>query len=122
MKFLLNANVSPYLSPFIEKDGHRCRHVFDIGKASAEDIEIVSIAKKNEEIIFTHDLDYGTILAFSGDTKPSVIIFRIHQISAEIFYEFLHNHWDIIETPLKEGAIVVFEKENIRIRKLPIKK
>lgn len=34
-------------------------------------------AGRNSETILTHDLDYGHLLAFSGETAPSVIIFRL---------------------------------------------
>jgi predicted nuclease of predicted toxin-antitoxin system len=34
-------------------------------------------AKAGGEVIVTHDLDYGHLLAFSGEADQSVIIFRL---------------------------------------------
>jgi len=40
------------------------------------DVEIMAEVGRNHETILTHDLDYGHLLAFSGETAPFVIIFR----------------------------------------------
>jgi hypothetical protein len=40
------------------------------------DTEIIKAAKSADEVIVTHDLDYGHLLAFSGEAAPSVIMFR----------------------------------------------
>lgn len=120
MKFLLNANISPLLIPLLEKEHHSVRSVLHLGKHAATDFEIVDFARANDETIITHDLDYGTILAFSGEAKPSVIIFRVLPIGIEIFYTMLQLNWKKIEQPLTDGAIVIFENDALRIRKLPI--
>jgi len=122
MDFLLNVNMTPSLMPLLTTDGHNCRHVVSIGKGAASDHEIVDIANLNHEVIITHDLDYGTILAFSGQNKPSVIIFRIHNVGPLIFYNLIRNNWDKIENPLTEGAIVIFEPATVWVHRLPIKK
>lgn len=50
--------------------GHECRHVGEIGMAKSNDIAIMAEAKASNEVILTHDLDYGNLLAFSGDAAP----------------------------------------------------
>ena len=77
MKFLLNMNLPRVLGKRLVAAGHLCRHVGDIGLGAASDVEIMVEAGRNHETILTHDLDYGHLLAFSGETAPSVIIFRL---------------------------------------------
>ena len=77
MKFLLNMNMPRSLGKGLEGEGHICRHAGDIGLSQALDADIMGEAEKHQEVILTHDLDYGHLLAFSGDTAPSVIIFRL---------------------------------------------
>jgi predicted nuclease of predicted toxin-antitoxin system len=72
--------------------------------------------------MITHDLDFGELLAFSRDNKPSVILFRIHYINVLLFYTLIKQNWSTINEPLENGALVVIEENNIRIRKLPITK
>ena len=83
---------------------------------------ILKIAKENDEVMITHDLDFGELLAFNKDNKPSVILFRIHNINASLFYFIIQQNWDTIEPHLLNGALIVIEAQNIRIRKLPISK
>ncbi|GAK50941.1 hypothetical protein U14_02183 [Candidatus Moduliflexus flocculans] len=120
MKFLLNMNVPPQLGRHLMQLGHHCRHVRELGMARAADYEIVAEARRQQETILTHDLDYGHLLAFSGEAWPSVIIFRVRQTNADYLLQRLLRVWAAIEQPLTEGAIVVLEDAALRIRKLPI--
>lgn len=122
MKFLLNVNIPPSLCELLDNQGHTSRHISLVGKATAKDTEIIEIAKENNETIITHDLDYGSLLAFSNESKPSVIIFRVHQLSKEICFNLIQENWKNIENFLESGAIVIIEQESLRIRALPIKK
>jgi predicted nuclease of predicted toxin-antitoxin system len=120
MKFLLNMNVPRSLGVKLPEKGHSCRHVGDIGMARASDLEITNEAWQNNEVIVTHDLDYGHLLAFSGAAAPSVVIFRLRNINPDNLFSSLMKAWDEIEEPLLKGAIVTVEDSNFRIRNLPI--
>jgi predicted nuclease of predicted toxin-antitoxin system len=73
VKFLLNMNQARQLAQNLASLGHEARHAADIGMARAADAEILALAKDQAECVLTHDLDYGQILAFSGDRAPSVV-------------------------------------------------
>jgi len=118
MDFLLDVNMTPSLISLLEKDGHNCRHAVSLGMGRSSDEEIVDFARKSGEVIITHDLDFGTIMVFSGESKPSVIIFRIHHISPLVFFNLIKLNWSKIEESLNQGAIVIFEESNVRIRHL----
>jgi predicted nuclease of predicted toxin-antitoxin system len=70
--------------------------------------------------VFTHDLDYGKLLAFSGDAFPSVILLRLPRANAELIFRRIIAEWREIEESLTSGAIVVMEESATRIRHLPI--
>jgi len=120
MKFLLNMNLPRRLIHSLELSGHGARHVGDIGLASSSDETIVEEAERNHEVILTHDLDYGHILAFSGRSHPSVVIFRFRNSHPDYLLKKLYDKWPEIQKPLTEGAIVVLEDFALRIRTLPI--
>jgi len=65
MNFLLNMNINREMIAALRERSHICRHVSDIGFSRAKDTEIVAEAKQTGEVIMTHDLDYGHLLAFS---------------------------------------------------------
>lgn len=121
MKFLLDVHLGASLARLLENDGHSCRLVADVGDPRMDDNEILQLARENDEVILTHDLDFGTLLAFSKSNNPSVIIFRIEKINSKIFHQLIKNNWETIEEPLTSGAIVVMEPFSVRIRPLPIK-
>lgn len=120
MKFLLNVNVPRDLGKRLSSQGHVCRHAADIGLGTAPDTAMVEEARRAGEIILTHDLDYGHILAFSGFRSPSVVIFRTESTHSAHLAERLLREWPEIAAPLGEGAIVVIEDAALRIRRLPI--
>lgn len=122
MNFLLNMNIPRALGPLLEREGHRCRHVGDIGLGRAPDTEVVEAARRAEEVILTHDLDYGHLLAVSGEAKPSVVIFRLGNVSTEsLFHRWLHV-WGLVAQALSNGAIVVIQDDGVRIRPLPLER
>jgi len=100
--------------------GHQCRHVGDIGLGETSDVEIMAEAGRNSETILTHDLDYGHLLAFSGETASSVIIFRLRNTQPDKLLRRMMTAWPEMEQSLQEGAIVVLEDAVLRVRRLPI--
>ncbi len=120
MNFLLNMNVHRDMTAPLKKRGHVCRHVGNIGMSRSTDAEIVAEARKTGEVIMTHDLDYGHLLAFSGEKAPSVIILRLRDLRTDEIMSRLDAVWKEIEEPLTEGAVVSLSDKSLRIRKLPI--
>ncbi len=113
-------NVPRELGRRLASEGHPYRHAGDIGMDRADDSAIVAVARTNGEVIVTHDLDYGHLLAFSGESTPSVIIFRLRKTHPDNLFARLMNVWAQVESPLKAGAIVILEDSALRIRPLPI--
>ncbi len=67
------------------------------------------------------DTDFGTILAISGRTSPSVILFRSRKaLTADQHAELILSHLDDLTPDLSDGAVVVVNDERIRIRRLPL--
>ena len=122
MRFLLNMNTPRELGLRLTDHGHSCRHVGDIGMAQASDTEIVEEAHRQGEVIITHDLDYGHLLAFSGESDPSVIILRVRNTQSKNLAGRIMRAWGEIEAALEDGAIVLLEDATTRVRRLPIAK
>lgn len=66
MKILLDMNLSPMWVPVLTRAGFETVHWSEVGKQNAPDSELMLWAKQNEYVVFTHDLDFGDILASSG--------------------------------------------------------
>ncbi|WP_448593560.1 DUF5615 family PIN-like protein [Thermoflexus hugenholtzii] len=107
------------LSKRLQDKGYSCRHVGDIGLSYAEDWQIIEEARRQEEIILTHDLDYGRLLAFTRQSSPSIIIFRTRRSQPDQIFQKLIDILPQVEEYLRRGSIVVVEDQIIRIRRLP---
>jgi predicted nuclease of predicted toxin-antitoxin system len=58
MKFLLDMPVSPSLLNVLKANAHEGVHAHQIGKDQAPDSEFLEIARREERIIITADLDF----------------------------------------------------------------
>jgi predicted nuclease of predicted toxin-antitoxin system len=70
--------------------------------------------------VFTHDLDFGTILALTHAAGPSVLQVRGQDVRpdhmAPLVIAALRQH----EADLAAGAIVVVDERKLRVRVLPL--
>ena len=71
-------------------------------------------------IVFTHDLDFGTMLALTQETGPSVLQIRAENVLPDHLegpvIAALNQH----EADLTSGALVVVDESRSRVRVLPI--
>jgi predicted nuclease of predicted toxin-antitoxin system len=69
MKILVDMNLSPTWVPFLADRGFEAVHWSTIGQPSVADEEVLGYAEANGFIVFTHDLDFGMLLA-ARKTRP----------------------------------------------------
>jgi predicted nuclease of predicted toxin-antitoxin system len=84
VKMVIDMNLPPRWIDFFSEHGLTSRHWSDIVKANAIDSDILVWGKDNQYIIFTHDLDFGTILAVTQANAPSVVQVRTQNIVPEV--------------------------------------
>ncbi len=113
-------NMPPTLGETLKKRRHSCRHVGKIGMSRATDMEIIQVARQNNEIILTNDLDYGRLMAFEKSNRPSVVIFRVSRHQPDYLLKLFEEVLKREDESLEQGVIIVVEDHGIRIRKLPI--
>ena len=69
--------------------------------------------------IVSGDTDFGTLLAMSRRTSPSVILFRSRNaLTADQQAELILSHLGDLTPDLSNGAVVVVSDDRIRIRRL----
>ena len=91
-----------------------------VGDPRATDRTIMDWAEVNGYIVFTHDLDFGTILALTHKTGPSVVQLRGQDILPDRMGNLVIAAIGQHESDLKSGALVVVEEGRNRVRILPI--
>jgi predicted nuclease of predicted toxin-antitoxin system len=121
MKILIDMNLSPSWVNFFYKHGIESIHWSMLGDPKAEDSEIMQYAKEYDYVIFTHDLDFGAILATSKFDTPSVIQIRTQNIMPSIIGKRIVNALFQFEDILEEGALIIIDDSKDRARILPLK-
>jgi predicted nuclease of predicted toxin-antitoxin system len=113
-------NLSPDWIPLLQAAGHTAVHWSAVGDVRALDSELMDWARANDRIVLTHDLDFGTLLAQTRVSRPSVVTIRAGDPSpAAIGNEVLaaiQQHG----TELAAGALVMVDTKRSRVRVLPI--
>jgi predicted nuclease of predicted toxin-antitoxin system len=120
MKLLVDMNLSPAWIPFLAKQGFDAVHWSDVGALDATDRTIAEYAIANQLVIFTHDLDFGTILAHTRDHKPSVVQARVEDIAPPALGASLVAVLRQFAAELDRGAIVTILPDRNKVRVLPI--
>ena len=80
MKLLIDMSLSPSWVQFLADQGFESIHWSNVGRPSAPDSEIMEYASQDGLIVFTHDLDFGALLANRKSRQPSVIQIRAQDV------------------------------------------
>jgi predicted nuclease of predicted toxin-antitoxin system len=119
-KIILDENLSPTWSTFLAQYGHEAVYWLCIGQAGAEDAHIMTYARENGYLVLTRDLDFGTLLAQTQVSGPSVILIREGGVLPQTLGTDVVSLLEQYETELSEGALIVLDSSRHRVRILPI--
>jgi predicted nuclease of predicted toxin-antitoxin system len=80
MKLVVDMNLSPEWVSVLREAGWEAEHWSQLGDPRAVDVEIMVWAREHGRVVFTHDLDFGTLLALTQAEGP--VFFRcVHKMS-----------------------------------------
>lgn len=120
LKFLADMGISRKTIQWLRDNGYDAVHLLDQGLERMPDKEIMIKAKNENRVVLTMDLDFGFLLAVSGENVPSVIIFRLSNETSEVVNKRLKEALSRYYKDLETGAILSVGDRSIRIRRLPI--
>jgi predicted nuclease of predicted toxin-antitoxin system len=120
VKILIDMNLSPDWVPFLQQHGWSAVHWSAVGDPRANDRVLLDWARTNNHIVFTHDLDFGTTLALTHATGPSVLQVRTQEPLPDrigpVVIAALRQH----DADLAAGALLVVDAARLRVRILPL--
>ena len=120
MKILVDMNLSPDWTTFLNEQGHEAIHWSSVGSATAHDREIARWARENDTAVLTSDLDFGAILALDDVSKPSVIQIRSEVTLPSGIGRLVAEAIQRAEPDLLSGAVLTVGLGQPRIRILPL--
>src|SRR6266542_4469551 len=120
VRLVIDMNLSVEWVAELASHGWSAVHWSTVADPSAEDSVIMAWALANSYVVFTHDLDFGTTLALTHATGPSVLQVRGQNVLPEdigpIVIAALRQH----DAALAAGALVVVDVKKSRVRVLPL--
>lgn len=113
-------NLSPEWVPVLESFGWTVSHWSTTGDPRARDRIILEWAREHGFVLFTHDLDFGAILAASRASAPSVLQVRTQDVTPSYLTPLVVAAVRQHESELRAGALVSLDELTLRVRLLPL--
>jgi predicted nuclease of predicted toxin-antitoxin system len=120
VKLVVDMNLSPDWIPYLEEARFEAIHWSSLGKATALDGEIFENARQSHSVIFTHDLDFGSMLALTNARAPSVVQVRTQDITPSAVGPLVIKNLRHFQRELEQGALLVIDEARSRVRILPL--
>jgi predicted nuclease of predicted toxin-antitoxin system len=121
VKIVIDMNLSPSWVGRLASEGHDALHWFSIGPPNAPDSIILRWAREHGHVVLTHDLDFGAILAATGEESPSVVQIRTQDVTPEAIGAAISSILKEYESDLVRGALITLDERRRRIRQLPLR-
>jgi predicted nuclease of predicted toxin-antitoxin system len=119
LRLLIDMNLSPDWVPYLAQYGWQAIHWSTVGDPRAPDPLIMEWARSHHHVVFTHDLDFGTTLALTHATGPSVLQIRFQNVLPDVMGKIIVPLLTQYEPELEAGALVVADPTKSRVRILP---
>ena len=120
IKLLIDNALSPLVADKLREKGYDVVHVREINMQKASDREIFERAFKEDRVLISDDTDFSYLLYTWNKNKPSLILFRKGHHRPQDQIEILVKHLPEFKKEIEQASIIVFEKNRVRIRKLPL--
>ena len=120
MKLLLDMNLPPRWVKFLSGQGIESVHWSDVGEYTAKDSHILAYAQEHGYVVFTHDLDFGALLAARRTGGPSVIQVRTQMVVPEAIGDLVLKAIRQFARELEQGALITIDSYRSRARILPL--
>ena len=120
MKILIDMNLSPDWSNWFLNHGIEAIHWSKVGSPQEKDHEIMKYALLHNFVVFTHDLDFGAILAATQANAPSVLQIRTQDTFVHAIGSLVIRAIAQFQSELEQGALVSIDLERSRVRILPM--
>jgi predicted nuclease of predicted toxin-antitoxin system len=120
VQLVIDMNLSEEWVGELSRHGWSAIHWSAVGDPCAEDSVIMAWALANHRVVFTHDLDFGAMLALTQAKGPSVLQVRGQYVLPEDIGPFVIAALAQHDAALAAGALVVVDVKKSRVRVLPL--
>ncbi len=120
MRFLADMGISIDVVSGLRNDGHDVVHLAEERLHRLPDDEVLRKAANEQRILLAHDLDFSRLLAILQGSTPSVVSFRLRQMTPLNVLKHLRSVIHRWQVELMAGALVSVREGAARCRLLPL--
>ena len=122
MKVLLDMPVSRSLLSVLQLHGHEGVHAHESGLDRAADRELLAVARRENRVVITADLDFPRLLALTSADGPGLILFRGGSYSDADMRDLLDRVLAEVAPEILETSVCVVDRRRIRYTRLPLQR
>lgn len=117
MRILADENVPRILVDWLRRASHDVRWIAE-DSVGVDDASILARSMREERILITQDLDFGTLIFRDGHRAYGVVLFRAHSGSPDELLAVVRNFWPAIERHAV-GHFCLLTERGMRLHRLP---
>ena len=121
IRVLLDQGLAPGAAAILRDEGWDAVHVADIGMQTADDVNILDVARSSGRICITLDHDFHAHLALTRSDGPSVVLLRVQGLHSTGQAALIRVVCEACAAALSAGAAVSADASTVRIRRLPLR-
>jgi predicted nuclease of predicted toxin-antitoxin system len=120
LRLIADVHISPLTVADLKAQGYDIVRTTDLLPATASDTKILELARLENRIVVTQDLDFSMLIALGKYDQPSLITLRLSSAQPSLITQKLLDILPQLKYELLEGVALTINDKSIRIRKLPI--
>lgn len=120
IRLLADMNISPRTVEALRQHGWDIVRVSQCLPVKASDQEILDLARREDRVLVTQDLDFSALLALGGYERPSLITIRLTVADPKTITRRLLEMLPQCGQVLQEGCAITVENVTTRVRRLPV--
>jgi predicted nuclease of predicted toxin-antitoxin system len=121
LRFVADMNISPLTVNVLAAKGMDIVRVSSLLPVNASDESILGLARQQECVVITQDMDFSALLALGGHHQPSLVTLRLLNTDPDAVAQRLRQVLPQVEAALRRGCAVTVEDHAVRVRQLPIR-
>lgn len=117
MRVLTDENLPRPLVEALREAGHDVLDVREHGLAGADDATVWALARADNRILVTLDLDFANVLQYAPGTHEGIVVLRVHKPTQRLIEDMLLGFLSAVGQEDVHGALVIVEPGRYRVRR-----
>lgn len=116
MNLLADENIEGLIVAWLREEGHDVRWAAEVLASTGDDV-LLDIARREQRVLLSYDLDFGELVYLERRSTPGIILLRLKAVGKSERLALLQRWWRDIEG-LAGGHFVVVKNDRVRVRPL----